>query len=133
MQSRKEQPSTARPIGAGFTLIEMMIVVTLVGLLVALAIPNMVKARETSQLNLIYRNLRVLEGAKDQWALENHKGNGDTITDVNLLSGYLQGGKINDAVHEHYIPNPVGTPPDAALPAGVKLGPYPAGAVIPAP
>ncbi len=59
---------------AGFTLVEIMIVVAIIGLLAAIAIPNFVKARETAQLNSIVNNLRIIEGAKDQWALELKKG-----------------------------------------------------------
>src|SRR2546425_8620416 len=62
---------------AGFTLVEIMIVVAIIGLLAAIAIPNFVKARETAQLNSIVNNLRIIEGAKDQWALEQKKGTGD--------------------------------------------------------
>src|SRR5256885_10615248 len=69
---------------AGFTLVEIMIVVAIIGLLAAIAIPNFVKARETAQLNSIVNNLRIIEGAKDQWALEQKKGTGDTpvATDI---------------------------------------------------
>ena len=117
----------------GFTFVELMIVVSVIGLLAALAIPNLVRARENSQLNVIYRNLRVLEGAKEQWAMENRKMNGDDVPDVSVLADYLQGGKIHDVIKELYVPNPVGTPAGASLPTGVKLGPYPAGGFIPAP
>src|SRR5437588_12583910 len=61
---------------AGFTLVEIMIVVAIIGLLAAIAIPNFVKARETAQLNSIFNNLRIIEGAKDQWALESKNGTG---------------------------------------------------------
>ena len=55
---------------SGFTLVEIMIVVAIIGLLAAIAIPSFLKARETAQKNACINNLRQIDSAKNQWAIE---------------------------------------------------------------
>ena len=59
-----------------------MIVVAIIGLLAAIAIPNFVKARTSAQKNACIANMRQIEGAKEQWALENKKTEGAATTGV---------------------------------------------------
>ena len=106
---------------------EIMIVVAIIGLLAAIAIPSFVKARETAQLNSIINNLRIVEGAKDQWALEKKKGTGDAVA-MTDLSEYLKGGTVKLVVGETYEPQTIGTNTYALIP--VKLGTYAAGSKI---
>src|ERR1051325_2138019 len=73
---------------AGFTLLEIMIVVAIIGLLAAIAIPNFVKARETAQKNACINNLRQIDAAKQQWALET--GQASSVTPVKAdIDAYL--------------------------------------------
>jgi prepilin-type N-terminal cleavage/methylation domain-containing protein len=117
----------------GYTLLEIMAVVTIVGLLATIAISNVMLARDSTRLTTIRHNLRKIEEAKEEWAFDTRQTNGAPIADVTVLQEYIRGGDVHHVMAETYLPNPVGVPPEAALPAGVKLGPYGPGATIPAP
>ena len=69
---------------AGFTLVEIMIVVAIIGLLAAVGIPNFVKARETAQTDTCINNLRVIDEAKQQWALEKGKQSTDSPVEADI-------------------------------------------------
>jgi prepilin-type N-terminal cleavage/methylation domain-containing protein len=86
---------TTKPNGrAGFTLVEIMIVVAIIGMLAAIAIPNFMRARSRSQANACINNLRQIDGAINQWAMETGQADGTTLGNVQTFSGYI---KLNSA------------------------------------
>ena len=78
---------------AGFTLVEIMIVVAIIGLLAAIAIPNFVKARSKAQQNACIANLKQIDGAVQQWALEKKKTSTDTYTMADITD-FLKGSAV---------------------------------------
>jgi len=63
----------------GFTLVEIMIVVAIIALLAAIAVPNFLRARKRSQATLILDDLRMFDSAVSQYAIDNNKATGDTV------------------------------------------------------
>ncbi|MFA5142826.1 MAG: type II secretion system protein [Candidatus Omnitrophota bacterium] len=74
----------------GFTLVEIMIVVAIIGLLAAIAIPNFVRARQKAQQEACIANLRQIEGAEQVWAVDEGKADTDTPTWANLVPNYIR-------------------------------------------
>ncbi len=64
----------------GFTLVEIMIVVAIIGLLAAIAVPSFIRARQRSQASIILNEFRMVDSAKEQYALENNKRQTDPVT-----------------------------------------------------
>src|SRR5947207_11666885 len=73
----------------GFTLVEIMIVVAIIALLAAIAVPGFLRARKRSQASRIINDLRLIDSAVDQYAIENNKSSGQ-IVDVSDWTNYLK-------------------------------------------
>lgn len=63
----------------GFTLVEIMIVVAIIALLAAIAVPGFLRARKRSQASRIINDLRLIDSAVDQYAIENNKSSGQAV------------------------------------------------------
>ncbi|MEO7317534.1 MAG: prepilin-type N-terminal cleavage/methylation domain-containing protein [Chthoniobacteraceae bacterium] len=93
----------------GFTLVEIMIVVAIIALLAAIAVPNFLRARKRSQATRILQDLRMIDAAIDQYAIETNKASGATVewTDV---KAYLKiGSTLYDSGGADMLNNSFGT------------------------
>lgn len=74
----------------GFTLVEIMIVVLIIGILMAIAVPNFIRARETSRRNSCIANLKQIDGAKEQWAMDTKQAPGAVPAWADLTPNYMK-------------------------------------------
>jgi prepilin-type N-terminal cleavage/methylation domain-containing protein len=95
----------------GFTLVEIMIVVAIVGLLSAMAVPSFVRARESSREKTCVNALRQIDGAKDQYALEAGLMTGAPC-DMNDISVFLRNEPLCPVGDTPYLVNDIGTTPE---------------------
>jgi prepilin-type N-terminal cleavage/methylation domain-containing protein len=75
---------------AGFKLIEIMVVVAVIGLLAVIAIPNLVRARATSQAHACIHNLKQIDVAANQFSMDHSLPAGSTITYPDDLTSYIK-------------------------------------------
>jgi len=75
----------------GFTLVEIMIVVAIIALLAAIAVPGFLRARKRSQASRVVNDLRLIDSAVDQYAIENNKATGSTVNTADWTA-YLKKG-----------------------------------------
>ena len=109
LQGKRSMTQSIRRHAAGFTLVEIMIVVAIIGLLTVLALPSMIKSRKQSQGRRILNDARQMDSAVDQWAMEYNKKDGDTV-DTTAASTYLKTTwKANDILGHAFVLNTVGT------------------------
>src|SRR5579884_2925511 len=93
MRARNESPARST---VGFTLVEIMIVVLLIAILLAIAVPNWIQASATSRQKACVENLTKIDSAKDQYIMNNNLGAFTSETDLlkgpePLVPDYLKG------------------------------------------
>ena len=106
----------------GFTLVEIMIVVLIIGILMAIAVPNFIKARESSRRSSCIANLKQIDSAKEQWAMDNKKSTGDAVvmTDVAGATAYIKSTPTCPSGGAYTV-NAVGTAPACSKSASPDL------------
>ena len=98
----------------GFTLIEIMIVVLIIGILMAIAVLNFVNARQKSRTNSCIANLKQIDTGKEQWAMDNKKDTGATVLLTDIYPTYM---KVNPVCNSGgtYTVDVVGTAPSCSI------------------
>jgi len=101
---------------AGFTLVEIMIVVAIIALLAAIAVPGFLRARKRSQASKILNDLRMIDSAVDQYAIETGKKSGDPIA-VTDWTNYIKKDTVLYNTGQDLFGDPYGTQTVDSLPA----------------
>jgi prepilin-type N-terminal cleavage/methylation domain-containing protein len=99
----------------GFTLVEIMIVVAIIALLAAIAVPGFLRARKRSQASKVINDLRLIDAAVDQYAIENAKKSGDAVA-VTDWTNYLKKDTVLFATGQDLFGNDYGAQTVDSLP-----------------
>ena len=83
----------------GFTLVEIMIVVAIIALLAAIAVPNFLRARKRSQATRVLEDLRLIDSAIDQYAIERNKAGGSTVNWSDVQQYLKSGSALYNSNH----------------------------------
>ena len=76
---------------SGFTLVEIMIVVAIIGMLIAVAVPNFSKMRRDAQKTACHAQLKQIDGSKEMWATQEKRADGDTPSEVQIGEYFANG------------------------------------------
>jgi prepilin-type N-terminal cleavage/methylation domain-containing protein len=118
--------SNRRLAEAAFTMVEIMIVISIIALLAAIALPGFLRARERSQAVRIRNDLRVIENAVDQYAIETNKKAGDPVAVVDWTN-YIKKDSLlfstgEDLLGNDYGPQTVDEQPFVPIETYLELG-----------
>ena len=106
-----------KTLNRAFTLIEIMIVVLIIGILLAIAVPNFVRSREASRAKACVANLKQIDSAKEQWAMDNRISSGAAAPTLATLvgsAGYIKS-MPTCASSGTYTVDLIGTPPSCSV------------------
>ena len=109
-----------------FTLVEIMIVVLIIGILVAIAVPNFIRARESARARACVANLRQIDSAKEQYAMDQRLAQGATMPSLAALCGngtttYIKGSAPSCPSSGTYTVGNLGTDPTCSIGTGAAI------------
>ena len=90
---------------AGFTLVEIMIVVAIIALLAAIAVPNFLRSRKRSQATQVLEDLRIVDSAVDQYAIETNKNSTTTPTWADVKAYIKTGSRLYSSGQKDILGN----------------------------